>query len=36
MKKLDIVRGIPLMLVWTDKLLYNRQGNEVMLIKSLE
>lgn len=28
-------RGIPLMLAWTDKLLYNRRGNEVMLIKSL-
>lgn len=29
-------RGIPLMLLWSDKVLYNRHGNEVMLIKCLE
>ena len=25
-------RGIPIMLVWTDKVIYNKYGNEVMLI----
>ncbi|MDU2066446.1 MAG: PAS domain S-box protein [Sporomusaceae bacterium] len=28
-------RGIPIMLSWTDKLIYNAKGNEVMLIKYL-
>ena len=26
-------RGIPIMLVWTDRVIYNKRGNEVMLIK---
>lgn len=28
-------RGIPIMMTWTDKVLYNKQGNEVMLVNSL-
>jgi anti-sigma regulatory factor (Ser/Thr protein kinase) len=28
-------RGIPIMMAWTDKLLYSARGNEVMLIKKL-
>ncbi|SMC96228.1 ATP-binding protein [Sporomusa malonica] len=28
-------RGIPLMMLWSDKLLYNKHGNEVMLINCL-
>ncbi|WP_371381799.1 PAS domain S-box protein [Sporomusa aerivorans] len=28
-------RGIPLMVLWSDKVLYNKQGNEVMLVKYL-
>lgn len=31
----DNGRGLPVMLVWTDKVLYNSQGNEVMLVKNL-
>ena len=28
-------RGIPIMLAWTDRMLYNDKGNEVMLIKNI-
>lgn len=28
-------RGIPVMMHWMDKVLYNRQGNEVMLVKRI-
>ncbi|CUH94811.1 hypothetical protein P22_0877 [Propionispora sp. 2/2-37] len=28
-------RGIPVMMFWMDKILYNRQGNEIMLVKSI-
>lgn len=28
-------RGIPIILAWMDRVLYNRQGNEIMLIKEI-
>ena len=28
-------RGLPIMVAWMDRVLYNRTGNEVMLVKRL-